>query len=142
MPLLYATLDDLDQVAPDGITDADARRCLTAASALVRRATRSCWYDTTPAGAPRHEGVAAAFKDAVVAQCAAWFTLGVDPGLGPAGVQSGGKQSQSLLGGSVTYAVRAGVADDKVRTITELVPAAIDHLSDVPGLTWAQPTTW
>lgn len=138
MPLVYATPADLDQHQVD-LDDPDATLYIRAASGLVRRVTRSCRYDVTPAGAPAREDVAEAFRDAVVAQVLTWVHLGVNPTHGTAGVQDGGKQSQSLLGGSVTYAVRAGAADDKARTVTELVPAALDCLIDVPGLVWAQP---
>ena len=139
MVLVYATANDaeFDNLDVDAAT---ITRRITTASALVRKATRSAYYDTTPTGAPSDEDVAEGFRQATVTQVLAWDQLGVDPSTGPAAI-TGQKQSQSLLGGSVTYAIRPGADQDKVDTITTLVPAAAAILWDLTQLP-GRPFVW
>lgn len=121
--LVYATPEDLatwtKQTAPEG-----AAQLLRSASGMVRHATRTALYDTTPAGLPSDPDVADAMRDATCAQAAAWAALGVDPATGPAGV-AGQVQSSSILSADVTYAAREGADADKVATLTALVPDAV-----------------
>lgn len=136
MPLVYASIDDLEDA---DIDEAGANRMIRLASALVTRATKTAFYDTTPAGLPKDADVAALFRDATVTQVLAWHDMGVDPSTGPGSVTTAGKASMSLLSGSVTFNARATAADDAVASVTELVPAAVlilDELPDHAPLVW------
>ena len=130
--LLYATAGDSDLNSVDLDAPVLTQR-IRYASALVRQATRTAYYDTTATGAPRDEDVAEGFRQAVVAQVVAWHILDVDPAAGPAQV-TGTKQSQSMLSASFTMAVRAGADQDKADTTTTLVPAARAALWDLTQL--------
>lgn len=133
MSLVYATVADLTAVLGEATPDdATATRMLRTASGLVRRATRAALYNTTATGLPSDPDVAEAFRDATTAQVQAWVTLGVDPLGGPAAV-TGTPQSSSIGPASVNYGTRPGADQDRVDTLTALVPDAADYL-DATGL--------
>lgn len=135
MPLVYATPDDLTawtgQPAPD-----NAVQLLRAASMLVRGATRTAVYQTTPAGLPRDADVAEAFRDATCAQAALWDTQGIDPDNPTAGPRVA--QSKSIGSASVTYADAGQIIGSRTDAARTLGSAAVTILTDA-GLITTRP---
>lgn len=143
MALTYATTDDL--IGPgwvDGDTPTNVDALLAAASRMVRAATKTAVYDTTPTGAPSDPDLAEAFRDAVCAQVAAWVATGVNPTAGPGAVGSSTIAASSIGSGSVTRAARAGQDEARADSLTALVPEAAAILADITALANAQPTGW
>lgn len=132
MALTYATKADLETFTGEATTlsDAQAGRYITLASALVRRATRAAVYDTDATGAPSDTDVADAFRDAVCAQVAYWETHDIDPTMGRAGVK-GPVTSSSIGSGQVTRQLPATAAEDQAASVDQLIPEAWAYLEDL-----------
>lgn len=131
MPLLYATTADLTAWTGLPVPD-NADRLLRAASMLVRGATRTAVYSTTPAGLPRDEDVAEAFRDATCAQAEAWAQQDIDPDNPTAGPRVA--QSKSIGSASVTYADAGQIVGSRADAARTLGPTALAILADA-GLT-------
>lgn len=88
--LLYATAEDVMALGLTGLPDdhGDELRLLRLASGAVTRATRRAHYDVTPAGAPKDEDVAEAFREATLAQFRVMVESGMAEELLTAGVAS------------------------------------------------------
>lgn len=131
MPLVYATPDDLTtwtgQPAPD-----NAEQLIRAASMLVRGATRTAVYATTPGGLPRDEDTLEAFRDATCAQAAWWAAQGIDPDNPHGGPRVA--QSKSIGSASVTYADSTDILAARAAAANSLGSAALTILTDA-GLT-------
>lgn len=141
MALVYATTTDLDAwMAPD-VAPTNAEKLLRSASHLVRRATRTWLYDVDAAGKPTDTEILAAFRDATTAQAAAWASLGIDPGPGTAAVASA-STSSSIGSATVQRDTRDGQDQDRVDTVTALVPEAQAELDSVAHLVGTGVWTW
>ncbi len=126
--LVHATPDDLVDGDWFESVPVGAASLLRSASILVSKATRHDRYDTTPAGAPSDPTIAEAFRDATCQQVTEWIAAKVDPNKGAFGqdLQIG---SQSVPGGSVTYAGQATV-EQRAKAATQLSELAFDVLTN------------
>lgn len=104
--LLYATVEDVMALGITGLPDDqnDDLRLLRLASGAVTRATRRAYYVVTPAGAPKDEDVAEAFREATLAQ----FRVMVESGMAEELLTAGTTSEPSLSstsdnGASVTF---------------------------------------
>lgn len=128
---LYATPGDIaDWIGLETPPD-NAQSLIRDASLLVESATRLDRYQTDIDGKPTEFNVAQAFRDATCAQVALWHANGMNPSKGFAG-QTGQVQSQSVPGGSVSYA-GALTATEMGAAVTSLCDAAI-HILRNAGL--------
>lgn len=125
--LVYATEEDLITYTGDVHTPDNVDRLIAAASALVRRATRTAHYSTTPAGAPSDADIADGFRDAVCAQIQWWSDNEIDPQTATARIGSGVK-SKSIGSASITYEDTS--AATAVAAVTLCQPA-VDILDDL-----------
>ncbi|WP_131104029.1 hypothetical protein [Ornithinimicrobium sufpigmenti] len=141
MALTYATETDVDnaltsdQQLPDNVA-----RLLTVASRWVRHATRTAVYDTTSAGLPSDEDVAAAFRDATVEQVLVWHAAKVSPDAGSVGVTDRVVTSKSMRSVSVSYDA-ASATQAKTEAATLLCDASRMILADA-GLLGGPVTAW
>lgn len=135
--LVYADGDDLAAWTGTDAPD-NAVTLLRSASLLVRRDTRSCWYDVDNTGLPSDAAIAAAFRDACCAQVAQWVLLGVDPAAGVAGTNRGPATSTEIGTGKVVYSAPSTmVADARAAASIALCPEAVQILTDagiLPGV--------
>lgn len=99
----YATPADIAEWIGLETPPDNAPQLIRHASSLVEAATRLDRYNTDADGKPTQYEIAQAFRDAVCQQVEVWHANGIDPAKGAAG-QIGQIQSQSVPGGSVTYA--------------------------------------
>lgn len=128
--LVYADAGDL--AAWTGTTAPDnADVLLRSAALLVRRDTRSAYYDTDDTGLPTDTKIFDAFRDACCAQATQWVALGVDPAAG-AGGTTGGAATETWIGtGKVTYADPSkAVADARAAASSTLCDEAVQILTD------------
>lgn len=136
MALTYATAGEFMAALPDDVTiPADIPTLLTYASRLVRAATKTAIYDTTSTGAPTDPDVAAAFRDATVAQAVFWASAGVDPSRGILGlpVMTGG----SSIGSARIDRLDAAPKADAIRgSLDSLTPSAAAYLADLRTAVW------
>ncbi|WP_130012143.1 hypothetical protein [Serinicoccus sediminis] len=136
MPLTYATTAELQGWLPPSYPWPDnADQLIRTASQLVRSATRTAIYDTTPAGLPAVGSDAAdAMRDATLAQVEAWLQLAIDPAKGAADDGTKTVASKTIRGATISYAVYAGVAQARADAATHLCTEAALILGNA-GLT-------
>ena len=128
---LYATPGDVaDWLGLETPPD-NAQSLIRDASLLVEAATRLDRYQVDVDGKPAEYRVAQAFRDATCAQVALWHANGMEPAKGFAG-QTGQIQSQSVPGGSVSYA-GALTAAEMGAAVTSLGDSAV-HILKNAGL--------
>lgn len=123
---LYATPGDVAEWLSLETPPDNALSLIRHASSLVEAATRLDRYNVDVDGKPTEMRVAEAFRDAVCQQVEMWHRNSMEPGAGFAG-QTGQIQSQSVPGGSVSYA-GALTAAEMGAAATSLSDAAIQTL--------------
>jgi hypothetical protein len=142
MSVVYATTTDLTDGGWAPQAPAAAPTLLRFASRLVRRATMTATYATDDAGAPTHEVVRAAFRDATCAQVAAWIASGVDPVAGGAQPIAAPVRGKSLGSGRIEYDTSGSASvtalTARARAATSLGQEALLILADA-GLIGPRP---
>lgn len=141
MALVYATEADVtEQLAPESTPD-NVARLLTVASRWVRHATRTAVYDTTAAGLPSDEDVAAAFRDATVEQVLAWIRTGVQPDEGVSGAIGKVVTQKTMRSVTLQYAGSSEQVAERAKVATVLADEARMILADA-GLLGGPVTVW
>ena len=132
MPVVYAKPSDLTDGEWLTEVPANAAVLLRAASALVRKATRTWVYPIGDDGLPSDPVIVAAFRDATCAQTVAWTSSGINPTAQGVGVVA----SKSMGGRSITYAAQDAVA--RAQLVSNLCDEAVQILTDTgTSYTWA-----
>ena len=124
----YAPYEDLNAYLDASVPNPNA--LLQRASGVIRSWTKTAFYRVGEDGiTPTDTRLANAFHDAAILQAAAYYRSGIQPG-DVAASQTGGIQSKSLGGRSVTYAVDAGAQAAKTSLLNgALAPEAASVLS-------------
>lgn len=104
----YATAADVKEWT--GNTDPVDPASIRTASALVEHATRLDRYDIDTDGYPTSATIAEAFREAVCEQVSTWAAARINVAAGAVG-QAPRITSQSVDGGSVSYATPIGTAE-------------------------------
>lgn len=123
---LYATPGDVAEWLGQETPPDNAVSLIRHASTLVEAATRLDRYSVDVDGKPTKMEIAEAFREAVCQQVEMWHLNEMNPASGFAG-QRGQIQSQSVPGGSVSYAGALGAAEMGAAA-TALSDAAIQTL--------------